>query len=49
MDENQNITCTKKICRAGKNSLSVNVTRELRMLGLDKGDAVQVTLKKVQN
>lgn len=49
MNDARNITCTKRICRAGKNSLSVNVTRELRMLELDKGDTVQITLTKISN
>lgn len=38
------LTTCKKVGASG-NSLTLNVTRELRQLGLDRGDAVRVTLE----
>lgn len=38
------ITVTKKI-RLNGTSLTVNITKELKEMGLDRGDAVVVTLQ----
>lgn len=40
------ITTTKPITRQG-NCLAINVSRECKMLGIDRGDIVEVTIKKI--
>lgn len=40
---------TSKIVKTSGSSLAVYLTRELTMLGLNKGDAVEITLKKFKN
>lgn len=39
-------TCDKVIVKNG-NSLSVNLTKELRMLDLTVGDVVRITIEKL--
>lgn len=38
--------CDKVIVKSG-NSLSVNLTKELRMLDLTNGDVVRITIEKL--
>lgn len=49
MTEQQNptATLTKKLTMCG-NSLVINVTIEAKSLGLDRGDLVVVTIKKLE-
>lgn len=49
MSENNpsQVHCVKKICRAGTSSLSVNLTKELKVLGLDINDNVQIVISRV--
>ena len=41
------ITATKRIVKGG-NALCVNVTKECRILNLESGDAVEITIRKLQ-
>ncbi len=40
------VTCTKTIRRSG-NALTVAITEEVRLMGLEAGDVVEVTIKKL--
>ncbi len=42
------VDVTRKIGRAG-NSLTVSITKEAQMLGLDQGDLVKITLERVNS
>lgn len=43
-----NVRQCDKIITASGGSLTVNITKELRSLGLDKGDIVRITIVKVE-
>ena len=43
--DGQIITVVKKVTKNG-HSLTVNLTREMRLIGLERGDDVVITLKR---
>ena len=44
-----NEVTTTKIVRQNGTSLTINITRELRTMGIDRGDAIEVTIKRIKN
>lgn len=40
------MVCVKAITRNG-NSLTVNITHEVKLMGLDRGDKVRVVLERI--
>lgn len=41
------LTTTKMITKNGT-SLTINITKEIKQLGLDRGDYIEVTIRKVE-
>lgn len=43
-----NVLTVTKTIRTSGSSLSLYMTKELKILGLNKGDAVEVTIKRIK-
>lgn len=47
MSENEEVVTTKTIVKSG-GCLCLNMTKEIRMLGLNQGDKVLITLERLE-